>query len=125
MVAATKERFGDGAARIAALSDLDPAKERFDVVVASGTFNVKQDATEEAWRAYFHRSLEQMFALSKRGVAFNIMTTYVSWRYDHLYYASPDELASLAVSKLSRRFVLDHSYPLFELTMSVLREPEK
>ena len=121
MVAACAARFGGTSARVATPSEIEKTGERFDWAIASGTFNVKQSTPETAWRAHFHDALGAMYGASRLGIVFNAMTAHLDWRHDHLYYATLDELAALAVSRLSRRFVIDHSYPLFELTMAVYR----
>lgn len=124
MVAAANARFGR---EVASTGDLRGRADlgEFDYVIASGTFNVKQDASEEEWRAYLEDSLRAMFAACRVGIVFNAMTAFVDYRYDHLYYTTLAELGELAVSALSRRFVIDHSYPLWELTCAVLRDPER
>jgi SAM-dependent methyltransferase len=122
MVERCDARFGRGTAEVATVEEVVASGRRFDWVVASGTFNVKSDVDEATWRAHVHGSIRAMFAACRRGVVFNIMSAFVERRYDRLYYATPDELAGLAVAHLSRRFVIDHSYPLFELTMAVLRD---
>lgn len=121
MVDACRRRFGQASARLASMEDLLAGTERFDHVVASGTFNVKLAAADEEWREYFHRGLAQMFALCRTSIVFNVMSIDVVRRYDHLYYATLQELADLAVRRLSRGFIIDHAYPLFELTMSIQR----
>jgi SAM-dependent methyltransferase len=119
MVAACVARFGPDSARVATVDDFAPAS--FDWVVASGTFNVKQGAAVEAWRDHFHASVVRMFEACRRGIVFNCMSPHVDWRYDHLYYPTLDEVSALCVARLSRRFVVDHAYPLYEQTWAVFK----
>src|ERR1041385_2882983 len=44
--------------------------------VASGVFNVKLDAADDAWWAYVGRELDAIAAMSVRGFAFNLLTSY-------------------------------------------------
>ena len=118
MVALTNRRFGAGTAIEGELSGVEG---RYDYVIASGTFNAKLSAQDRIWRAYLHGSIEKMFALCNEAIVFNCMTSHVDYRYDRLYYASPDEISALAVGCLSRRFLIDHSYPLYEMTVAVYK----
>ena len=122
MVAACNRRFGAGSAATTTLAELTRKHRRFDLVVASGTFNVRQSTPEEEWRRFFHRSVTEMFALARRGAAFNVMSSRVDYRHDHLYYAQVEEMAKLADACGTRDFVVDHGYPLFEMTVTLLRQ---
>ena len=124
MVAACRARFGAGAAVEGQVGDLAHRAGEFDYVIASGTFNARLTASEADWRTHFHDSVAAMFRLCRVATVVNIMTCFVDYRYDRLYYATPEEMARLAVERLSRRFIIDHSYPLYEMTMAVYRRPE-
>lgn len=121
MVATCCDRFGGPIAAVGTTAGL--GAESYDFVIASGTFNVRQLTPEATWREYVHRSIREMFAAAKRGIVLNLMTTHVDYRYDHLYYAGAEELDLLAVESLSRHFVIDHSYPLYEQTFAAWRKP--
>ena len=121
MVAACQRRFGQEAARLASTADLAGGGWSADYVVASGTFNVKQAVDNAAWRRYVDRSIQEMYAACRVGMAFNIMSARVDRRYDHLYYLEPADAPSFADLCGTRRFFVDHSYPLFELTVTLLR----
>ncbi|HUP22833.1 MAG TPA: class I SAM-dependent methyltransferase [Thermoanaerobaculia bacterium] len=126
MVAACNRRFGAGSAATTTLAQLIREGRRFDLVLASGTFNVRQLTPHDEWRRYFHHSVTEMFALARRGAAFNIMSSRVDYRHDHLYYAQVDEMAKLADACGTRDFVVDHGYPLYEMTVTLFaREAER
>lgn len=121
MVAASVDRFGADSALVGTVEGLDSDQRSFDYVIASGTFNAKLDEDETTWRQYFHNNVVAMYGLCRRATIVNTMTCFVDYRYDRLYYASPDEMSALAVSRMSRDFVIDHSYPLYEMTLAVFR----
>jgi hypothetical protein len=56
---------------------------------------------------------------SRRGFAFNLFTTYVDWKEDHLYYGDPGFFFDFCKRELSRSVALLHDYPLWEWTMVV------
>lgn len=124
MVAACQSRHGMASAREATVDDLVNQEESFDYVIASGTFNAKMEIEEKQWRKYFHDSMKSMFRLSRVAAVVNMMTCYVDYRYDRLYYASPSEIGEFAVKNLSPDFIIDHSYALYEMTAVFSRSQE-
>ena len=111
----------------------DPSRARFvhgpdvteeaDYTFVSGTFNVKLKASDADWDAYVKRQLTAMFARSRRGLAFNLLTTYVDWKADDLFYADPRDFFDFCKTRLSRYVTLHHDYALFEWTIALSRDP--
>jgi SAM-dependent methyltransferase len=99
--------------------ELQPA----DFAVASGVFNVKQDADEDAWRAYIWETVADLAELGTRGFAFNALTSYsdLDKRRPDLYYADPLEAFDRCKRAYSRFVTLLHDYPLYEFTIIVRR----
>ncbi|HKD99673.1 MAG TPA: class I SAM-dependent methyltransferase [Planctomycetota bacterium] len=122
MVAACRRRFGDDAAVEASAHEIERVDGAFDYVIASGSFNAKRDATPEAWRRYFEACLAAMHRKCSRALIVNMMTGYVDFEAPHLYYVRPAALLDFVVAHLGRRFVLDHSYPLWEMTLVVAKD---
>lgn len=119
MLAAARETHEDPprAAFVADLDDLPLA----DFTVASGLFNVKLRADPESWRQYVLETLETLARLSRRGFAFNALTTYSDrdrMRSD-LYYADPLHLFDHCKRRYSRWVALLHDYGLYEFTLLV------
>lgn len=117
MVAACRRRFGPDSAVLASPADLEGTF--FDYVVASGTFNVRQDADEAVWARYFRQSVVRMFAACRAATVFNVMSSRVDYRYAHLYYLDAGEVPGIADLCGTRRFRIDHGYPLFEMTVAL------
>lgn len=97
--------------------------EEADYTFVSGTFNVKLGSTDAEWDAYIKRHLETMFAKSRRGLAFNLLTSYVDWKQENLYYADPAAYFDFCKRRLSRFVTLIHDSALYEWTILVHREP--
>ena len=93
-----------------------------DYSFVSGTFNVKMEASNELWIEYMKEMLMNLAAMSVRGFAFNILTTYVDWKQEDLYYADPFMFFDFCKRNISRYVSLLHDYPLFEWTMIVRKE---
>lgn len=92
-----------------------------DYSVASGVFNVKQQASDLEWKQYVMESLEKMAARSKLGFAFNLLTSYsdpARMRAD-LYYGDPCDFFDFCKTRFSRHVALLHDYGLYEFTILV------
>ncbi len=120
MVDAVNTRFGEGTAFQGNLLEMEMVG-KYDYVVASGTFNAKLNNDEDDWRIFFFKNLEMMFKCCNRAIIFNCMSQFVEWRYERLYYVNINDFSNYIVNNLSRKFVLDHSYPLFECTFVVYK----
>lgn len=97
--------------------------EEADYTFVSGTFNVKLDTGDADWDLYVRDTLSAIYARSRRGLAFNLLTSYVDWKQDTLFYADPSEYFDFCKRQLSRYVTLVHDYPLYEWTILVHREP--
>lgn len=93
-----------------------------DYTFVSGTFNVRLKASDDEWDAYIRSHLEAMYAKSRRGLAFNLLTSYVDWKQDDLFYADPGRFVDFCKRHLSRYVTLIHDYQLFEWTILVTRD---
>ena len=92
-----------------------------DYTVASGIFNVKLTTDADAWRDYVVHGIDALARLSRRGFAFNMLTSYSDperMRAD-LYYGDPCGFFDLVKRKYSRWAALLHDYGLYEFTIRV------
>ena len=96
--------------------------ETFDYVVCSGILTLKLTASIQDMHKYFQALCRKMFALSRKGFAFNVMTNCVNFTADNLYYRSPVEVLAFCLSDFSNKVRLDQSYPLYEFTTYVYRD---
>lgn len=88
-----------------------------DYSFASGIFNVRLEADEEAWTDYVQETVRNLAAHSRRGFAFNLLTTYCDYREDHLFYGDPRWWFDWCKREVTPRVALLHDYPLFEWTL--------
>ena len=93
-----------------------------DFSFVSGTFNVKLEESDEDWRRHIESVLQQLFENSRLGFAFNLLTTYVDWSEDHLFYGAPTEFFDYCKGEFSRYVTLIHDYPLYEWTILVKKD---
>ena len=92
-----------------------------DYTVASGVFNLRLDVEDEAWRRYVLDTLAAIDAVSTRGFAFNMLTSWSDadrMRPD-LYYGDPAFFFGHCKARYSRNVALLHDYDLYEFTIVV------
>ena len=59
--------------------------------------------------------------MSRLGISFNFLTSYNTFSLQRLHYQDPLEIADFCLRELSRHVILDHSMPLYEGNVAVLR----
>jgi SAM-dependent methyltransferase len=87
---------------------------RMDYVVSSQAFNNKLKYSDN-WDLV-KEVLLKCFKIATKGVAFDMMSTYVDFREEWLYYFDPVEVFRFCKT-LTKRVQLRHDYPLFEFCM--------
>lgn len=92
-----------------------------DYTIASGIFNVRFDNGIQDWEEHIKSTLRDMFEHSKKGIAFNLLTKYVDFEADNLYYADPACYFDFCKTELGKRVNLLHDYPLYEWTITVFK----
>ena len=95
-----------------------------DYTVASGIFNVKLEAGDVEWVEYTFETIRRMAALTTRGLAFNMLTSYsdADRLEERLHYGDPRVYFDFCKRELSRQVALLHDYGLYEFTIVVRLE---
>jgi SAM-dependent methyltransferase len=94
----------------------------FDYVICNGILTQKLAASTLDMNTHARRLITALFAACRRGCAFNVMTTYVNYQVDNLYYRNPAELLAWCMAELTSHVRLDHAYPLYEYTLYLYHE---
>lgn len=92
-----------------------------DFVVASGIFNVRMQHSDESWLKYIEDTLDLMHRSSRKGFAFNCLTSYSDEdrKRSDLFYADPLKLFDYCYRNFSRNVALLHDYGMYEFTLIV------
>lgn len=92
-----------------------------DYLLASGIFNVKQDAEKNEWLEFIYSTLTEMNNSCKKGFSFNLLTSYSDKGFmrDYLYYANPLDIFDYCKKNFSKNVALLHDYNLYEFTILV------
>lgn len=103
--------------------DKDP---QFDYVIACGIFSIRLEISPAEWEAHTLSTLQQLNALSKKGFAFNSLTSYsdAPLMKDYLYYPDPCFLFDYCKKHFSKYVSLIHDYPKYEFTILVRKDVE-
>jgi SAM-dependent methyltransferase len=98
--------------------------ENAEYSVASGIFHVRLTRGRSEWRDHIYRTLDIMDRTSRRGFAFNCLTTYsdTDKMRDDLYYANPCALFDYCKQRYSHHVALLHDYGLYEFTILVRKQ---
>ncbi len=94
-------------------------REGIDFAVESGMLSYKTEDNE----SYAQAVIERMFTESADGAALNFLTSYVDFVLDKNYHFSPEKVFSWG-RKLTRFLSINHDYPLWEFTLTLLKETE-
>jgi SAM-dependent methyltransferase len=117
MIRAARKRFdNDSRCRF----DQSPVPlELADYTIASGVFNVKLDLTPDTWLAYILETLSHLARASRRGFAFNLLTSYsdAERMRPTLYYGDPCFFFDYCKRHFTRHVALLHDYGLYEFTI--------
>ena len=102
---------------------LDPGAELpvFDYVVMNGVFTERRELTAEAMLGYMLAVLEAMFARTRIGLAFNVMSATLGWELPYLFHLPVDRLATALTTRLTGNFVVRADYHLPDYTVYVYR----
>ena len=79
----------------------DPPPQRYDFVLASGTFNQNAGNPRAEWAAYIRRMLRAMYRLTRCGMAVSFLSTAARVAHPDDYYEEPEELLAFARRELS------------------------
>ena len=116
MVSAASKRISDPRAHFS--HDLVLSR-RADYSFASGTYNASLDLQAENWTHYVEQSLLNMANASKKGFAFNMLSSYAQAKEKNLYFGDPLYFFDFCMGKISPHVSLIHDYPLYEWTLHV------
>ncbi|CAN5492971.1 class I SAM-dependent methyltransferase [soil metagenome] len=101
-------------------ADLDQA----DYSVASGIFNVKNSIDASDWQQYILATITTLSLYSRKGFAFNALTSYsdTDKMKSDLYYSDPLFLFDYCKTKFSKNVALLHDYGIYDFTILVRKE---
>jgi SAM-dependent methyltransferase len=101
----------------------EPAIPVFDYVVMNGIFTLRGRLSQNEMFDYMCELLQCVASRTRRGLAFNAMSTQVDSRRHDLFHLPLDEVVGFLSRTISRHLVIRHDYSLYEFTVYVYLEP--
>ncbi|CAG0969883.1 MAG: class I SAM-dependent methyltransferase [Candidatus Methanoperedens sp.] len=97
----------------------DTIHQKFDYVISTQTFNNRllYDNNEYLIKDIIRKAYD----LSNIGVAIDMLTSYVDYKEDNLFYYNPEDVFKFCKS-ITKRVTLRHDYPLFEFTVYLYKD---
>jgi SAM-dependent methyltransferase len=104
-----KERYSDKNFYIKNIFEID---DKFDWVFASGIFCFDID-----WENYTKSTLEKMFSISNKGIAFNFLSYYSAGnKIEGMKYVKLEEVFDIIIN-FSKKFTIRHDYLPNDMTI--------
>lgn len=97
-----------------------PVIGRFDYVVCSGLFNVNVGQKSD----WVYTMVKKMFEHAEGLLAFNLISTHVTYVDPGMFYVDPSECLSYCIRELSPQVSLSHHEPPYNYTTVVRRDVE-
>lgn len=97
----------------------DGIEDCYDFIVCSQTFNnklIKEDNLE-----LIKSVIEICFDSCKEGLAIDMLSNYVDFKENHLYYYKPEKVFSFCKT-LTKRINLRHDYPCYEFCIYLYKD---
>ena len=91
----------------------------YDYIISSQTFNNK--LINEDNSKIMEDVIRICYESSKIAFAIDMLTTYVDFKEDNLYYYSPEEMFSYS-KKITKRVCLRHDYPCYEFALFLYKD---
>lgn len=103
------------------IKDIDDISGEFDIVIASGVFNIRYMEEPAANESYVRNSIRKLFGLCREGLGIDFMTSHVDFQQDKAFHVDPAEVLTFAIEHLGRRAIVNHSYMPFEFCLNVFK----
>jgi SAM-dependent methyltransferase len=89
---------------------LSSPDDKYDYVLAAGTFNWKLDVSEDRWKAYIQQMLAAMYGMAQRGIAVDFLSAFAPIKASGHYHPDPSEMLAFAQRRLSSAAEIRHFY---------------
>lgn len=92
-----------------------------DYIIMNGVFTEKRDLNNiEMWN-FMTKILKKIFTKANIGIVFNIMSPIVDYKDEKLFYVSYDKIGLFLKENLSKNFIINNNYKLWEYSVYVYK----
>ena len=106
---------------------IDPTRPicgEYDIVFASGVFNLITHESEITSKEYALERIEYLFSITNKILVCDFLSSLVDFKQYKAQHFSPSEIVEFCSNKLSRRFKLRHDLLPYEMTLIVWKNDE-
>jgi SAM-dependent methyltransferase len=114
-----RKKFPEATFRVVDISR-DPITDSYDYAIMCQVFNNRYKDADNL--EILKLAMEKSFSQARRAVSIDMLSTYVSYRDDNLYYFSPEIIFSIAKS-MTPLVSLLHGYLDHHFTVQLFKEP--
>lgn len=118
-IAANRKKFPEANFKLVDISR-DPIVDNCDYAVMCQVFNNRYKDADNF--DILRLAMEKSFAQARKAISIDMLSTYVSYRDDNLYYFSPEKVFSIA-KELTPLVSLLHGYLPHHFTIQLFKEP--
>jgi SAM-dependent methyltransferase len=93
-----------------------------DYFILNGVFTVKSTLPYDAMFEFMKTMLIKLWSQTRKGIAFNVMSSHVEWERTDLFHVPFDSMAKFIRSELSRHFLFRQDYGLYEYTTYIYKD---
>lgn len=113
------EKYSSTNARFSVINPTEKIKEEFDVVFASGVFNLKTSESPEESKNYAFAKINELYQCSKNILICDFPSEYVDFTQPGAQHFSLKEISDYCVKYLGRKFIIRHDKLPYEFTLIV------
>ena len=117
MIEISQKRFPKIKFTEGTIDNFKDSNKNFDYIISSGIFVYRKNSPIQ----YMKETIKKMYYLSKKGVAFNSLSTLSSTKVSSEFYADPSEIFKFC-KDLTNRVVLRHDYHDSDFTIYMYKD---
>ena len=100
--------------------------EEFDYIFISGVFNNKTKNNS----SFFKDTIEELFSKAKKGMSFNLMSSYVDYEDKELWYIKPETVFSFIKTltpfvTIRNDYIIKETHVPFEFAIYAFKKPQE
>ena len=114
------ERTGD-ATKFKRIHPMDELQDTFDVVFASGVFNLQTSQSESESLSYAHDRIEHLYRITNKVLVVDFLSPDVDFRQNQSQHVDYRLLLEWFIPKQTRRWILRHDYLPYEYALVLFK----
>lgn len=119
-----KAKFDDKDSQFSVVNPNQKITNKFDIVFASGVFNLKTSESKEDSMQYAFSKIKDLFNCSNEILIIDFPSEYVDFQQNNAQHFSIQQISDFCVNNLSRKFSIRHDILPYEFTLIIWKDDE-